>query len=93
MWLVRTRTGCSESQLGRDTVSEGRSSFGVGEEKRGGRGKPIPQERINTGSESFTIGKCRRFPAYTAWLPMLSSESNSGSRSTTASRICVATIP
>lgn len=39
-------------------ISEGRSS-GVGRK----RGRTILQESINTGSESFTIGKCRRFPA------------------------------
>lgn len=37
-----------------------------------------PQDSMKTGSVSLTIGKWRRFPAYTAWLPMLSNERRLG---------------
>lgn len=38
----------------------------------------LPHDSMKTGSVSLTIGKWRRFLAYTAWLPMLSNERRLG---------------
>ena len=43
-------------------------------------------ERINNGSPNLTIGNRRRFPAYTTWLPTLSSERRNGKPSMSVRR-------
>ncbi len=59
----------------------------------GGGEKDEPLERMNTGSDSLTIGKRLRFPAYTTWLPILKHDRSNGKPSTSARRSWMEMMP